>query len=287
MKEKVTDILLEAKDIVWNNKMQSFIAVFIPVILGGLGVLLSLLLGRLGLILMLFVVIAVVYSTTRMQLSVVRTGKADLDESLQDFSRAFKLFGYFLLVGLFFLLIMFGLIYALVWDEVLAFIDFMNSLDGVGVGDVEALTVQIDSFMADFRLIGVIFVVINVIFTLKFFMVQYLIVDGTGVFESIKRSWNETTSYLGTIFLVTVFFVVANELLGLVSLVMSKAGALGAIYELAYLVFAIIFWVAYQAMVPAHLYNKMIGGNRRSRVVVEEDVFTGSQEQNKDEEWDF
>lgn len=286
MIQKVTDILSEAKDLVWKNKMQSFIAVVLPVIIAGVAILFSLLFGRLAFILMLLIMITLLYATTKMQLSVVRTGNAYMNESLNNFGRAFKLTGYYVLVALVFGLVVFGLVYALVWDELIAFGEFISSIEFAGVEEIEAISLQLDQFISDFRVIGIVLMILNVIFTLKFFMVHYLIVDGTKMFEAIKRSWRETTPYIGTIFLVSLFFVVANELFGLIATVMSNAGILGSLYSLAYFVFSIIFWFAYQAIAPAYLYVKMTGGVSVSEPQLQEDIFVHTTDKNS-EEWDF
>lgn len=287
MLNKVTDILTEAKDIVWKNKGQSFMAVVLPAIIAAFAILISLVFGRFAFIPIILIFIALVYATIKMQLSVVRTGNAYFGESLSEFKRAFKLFGYFLLVALVLGLIMFGVVYVLVWDEIMAFTDFLTSLESAGFEEIENISTQIDSFVADLRLVTIILMAINLLYSLKFFMVQYLIVDGTNVFEAIKRSWKETNPHLATIFLLSLFFVIANEVLGLVANVMANAGALGGLYSLAYLVFALIFWLAYQAIAPALLYVKMTGGEALSEPVIQEDVFTSSPEQKSDEEWDF
>ncbi len=281
MKIGFMDLLRESKDLVWGNKMEGFIAAVVPILLGSVVLLISIFIPFLNFLLVPLVLAGIVFMTTKMSLSVVRFKRADFNSSLQPFSGVLRLLGYSLLVAVGFLVIIGYLIYTMAGDEIIAVYDLIIDRNFIDAAHIETIADDLSNSLTPIIYITML---LNLLYTLKFFMVPYLIVDGNKVFDSFKSSWTQTKPYMLTIFSVTLFFILASEALSFISVIFNQAGALGALWAIVSLVFYIMFWLAYQLITPALLYNRIVGGVDTELFV--EDPFEGNQSVNKTE-WDF
>jgi hypothetical protein len=82
MNIQFTQLFKEAANIIWNNKLQGFIAVFVPVLIGVV-ITIVLALTLYGLILLPLVWAAVIFMMYKMSLSIARTNNANFDESFK------------------------------------------------------------------------------------------------------------------------------------------------------------------------------------------------------------
>lgn len=282
MNNSVRNIYDITSSVYTGRKGAAFLVILIPMLVG---LVLDLILGSifgegvLYAIISIFATAFTSYMTVRLALYFIRNGHLDVGRALQFDNSFIKYLG---------VIAVFAII-----QEVLAFIlmplfgstDAMTDLmvlaeTGANI-DPEVIK---DLFMAIVPYAITITVIMTVI-QLKFYVTEYLVIDGEEFVRAFTRSWEVTKGRVWLIikfYLAIFFFIVAVGVV--VGLLVAFTGLVGILILIAFIVFLIGYFIPFTTLMQAVLYEEIAG--QFSRVAPAPKDAMPTQDESSDE-WDF
>ena len=267
-------VISDANNTYKYNKINSFLAVTIPLLIGAvLNLVINAIFGPgiFGLIVNTIVNAGIMFMVYKMALDVIRGLGFRFGESLSPFRNVINFIG---VVAVF-------TIFSTILNEVLYVIfDAEAVIEQAIVIAEDGMSVDVDFPFIFEKLVPMfaISMIVMFIVQIKFYITQYLVVDDVDFVEAFKESWIKTKGNIWKIILVNLYVIgislVLGLVIGLLMFVFSASLGLMLLFLIGVIVLLYGYFIPYIYILQATLYQKIIGTvPQRSTEVVQEEIY--------------
>lgn len=257
MSISASSVISSANSTYKERKGSSFLAVGVPIIIGGL---LNSIIpplfggGVVSFLVSTFITASITYMAYKMILNVIRGEDTGFESSLTPFSNLIKFIGVLAVFTIF----------AQLLNELMFIIFDTEAVISQAIGisaDGLAVTVDWDLLLSTLLPMFAISIVIMFFVQIRFYLTQYLVIDNEEFVDAFKTSWLKTKGNVWTIIkvhlyiiAVTLIFAVATAVL---VYVLGSSGMLLFILIIALIVFLLGYFIPYLYLVQAMLFENI------------------------------